>query len=278
MYQRFASSIAILLLLSVGLSCSFRRPRSLTWHIMLEMDVAASDRESAAKQTVTVIERRLDRFGVHDFEVLAQGTPPNGRILVSLPQVSDPERLKKLISARGQLELAAVISPPSPSPVQIYNSKEDAIASLGDKMPANRRVLPYFEQNQSTAGDQNSETGYQPNKWVVVEAPAIVDGSELRNAVAVPSRVNAEDYHIAFSLTPKGAERFGDWTGAHINDYISVVLNDEIKSIAYIRSRISDQGEISGRFSKQPAEDLALSLQSGALPAAVKIVDEGANK
>jgi len=179
---------------------------------MLEMDVAVPDRESAARQTVIVIERRLDRFGVHNFEVLAQGTPPNGRILVSLPQVSDPERLKKLITARGQLELTAVISPPSPSPVQIYNSKEDATASLGDKVPSNRRVLPYVEQDQSIAGEPNSERSYQLNKWVVVEAPAIVDGSQLRNAVAVPSRVNGEDYHIALSLTPKGAERLGDWT------------------------------------------------------------------
>ncbi len=255
MYQRFASSIAIFLLLSAGLSCSLHRTRSLTWHIMLQIDTAVPDRESAARQTVIVIERRLDRFGVHNFEVLAQGTPPNGRILVSLPQVSDPERLKKLITARGQLELTAVISPPSPSPVQIYNSKEDATASLGDKVPSNRRVLPYVEQDQSIAGESNSERSHQPNKWVVVEAPAIVDGSQLRNAVAVPSRVNGEDYHIAFSLTPKGAERLGDWTGTHINDYISVVLNDEIKSIPYIRSRISDQGEISGRFTKQSAED-----------------------
>ena len=278
MYQRSTSAIVILLLLSVG-SCSFARPnRSPTWHIMLEVDTAVPERESAAKQTVMAIERRLDRFGVHNFEVLAQGRPPNGRILVSLPQVSDPERLKKLITARGLLEIAAVISPPSPSPVQIYKSKEEATASLGDRVPSNRRVLPYVEQDPSIAGEPNSARNYQPNKWVVVEAPAIVDGSELRNAAAVPSRVNGQDYHIAFSLTPKGAERLGDWTGAHINDYISVVLNDEIKSIPYIRSRISDQGEISGRFTKLSAEDLALILQSGALPAAVKIVDQDANK
>jgi preprotein translocase subunit SecD len=57
-----------------------------------------------------------------------------------------------------------------------------------------------------------------------------------------------------------------------------VVLNGKVKSIAFIRSRIYDQGEISGRFTKEAAEDLALILRSGALPAPVKIVEEGANK
>ncbi len=55
---------------------------------------------------------------------------------------------------------------------------------------------------------------------------------------------------------------------------MGVVLNDEVKSIAYIKSQISDQGEISGRFTKQSAEDLAHTLNSGALPAPIKIVSE----
>ena len=279
MYRTFSSGVTILLLLTVGLGCSFLRPnRPLTWHVVLEIDPAVPDKESAVKQTVMVIRRRLDDFGIHHFEVLAQGTPPNGRIRVSLPDVSDRERLKELITAGGKLELTAVISPPSPSPVRIYSTKEDATASLGEKVPANRRVLPYSERDHSIAGGQNSERSQQPQQWVVVEAPAIVDGSELRSSVAVQSDGSAEDYNIAFSLTPKGAERFGDWTGAHINEYLGVVLNDEIKSIAYIKSQITDQGEISGRFTKQSAEDLALVLRSGSLPTAVKIVDEGANK
>jgi len=78
---------------------------------------------------------------------------------------------------------------------------------------------------------------------------------------------------ISFSLAPEGAQKFGAWTGAHIKDYLGVVLNGEVKSIVYIKSQISDQGEISGRFTKESAEDLALILRSGALPAPVKIVE-----
>jgi preprotein translocase subunit SecD len=79
-------------------------------------------------------------------------------------------------------------------------------------------------------------------------------------------------------LKPAAAEKFGAWTGAHINKYLGVVLNGEVRSIAYIKSQISDHGEISGRFTKQAAEDMALILRSGALTAPVKIVEEGAKK
>ncbi|MCA1849995.1 MAG: protein translocase subunit SecD, partial [Acidobacteria bacterium] len=73
---------------------------------------------------------------------------------------------------------------------------------------------------------------------------------------------------------PSGAQKFGDWTGRSINEYMGVVLNDEVRSIAYIRSQISDQGEISGRFTRQAAEDLALTLRSGALPARIDYLEE----
>lgn len=277
MQQRFTTAIAILLLVLVSLACSFLRPKQpLTWHMMLQIDAANSDRESAAKETVAVIERRLDAVGVHNFEVLAQGTPPDGRIFVNLPEVPDRERLKKLITAGGRLELVAVISPPNPAPFQVYSTKEDAEASLGRTVPANRLVLPYVERSQTT--EPNSDNSPQPVRWVVVEAPAIVDGNQIRNAAATQTRSGSEDYQIAFALRAEGADKFGTWTGAHINDYIGVVLNGEIKSVAFIKSQITDQGEISGRFTKQSAEDLALTLRSGALPAPVKIVEEGANK
>ncbi|MFN2516551.1 MAG: preprotein translocase subunit SecD [Pyrinomonadaceae bacterium] len=279
MHHRFTTAIAILLLILVGLGCSLRRPKGpLTWHLILEIDAAVTDREAAAQRTVRVIERRLDAFGVYNFKVLTQGTPPNGRILVTLPDVADRGRLKKLITAGGVLELTAVTGPPSPSPLQTYSTREDAVTSLGGTVPAKRRVLPYFERDEPGTGQQSTEASDRSKKWVVVEAPAIVDGSDLRNAVAVRSGASEEDYQIAFLLGPEGAAKFGAWTGAHINDYLGVVLNGEVKSIAYIKSQISDQGVISGRFTKQSAEDLALILRSGALPAPVKIIEEGDNK
>jgi preprotein translocase subunit SecD len=110
----------------------------------------------------------------------------------------------------------------------------------------------------------------------VVESPPIVNGSDLRTASA--ARSDGEDYQIQFSLNKAGAAKFGAWTGANINEYLGVVLNDEVKSIAYIKSQISDQGVISGRFTRQSAEDLALVLRSGALPVPLKFVEEYLDK
>ena len=115
----------------------------------------------------------------------------------------------------------------------------------------------------------------KPTKWVVVEQPSIIDGSELRNAAGVPSRGGgADDYEIQFSLKKAGADKFGAWTGSHINEYMGVVLNEQVKSIAFIKSQIFDSGEISGRFTKESAEDLALTLRSGALPAPIEYLEE----
>ncbi|MEP6707331.1 MAG: hypothetical protein ABJC05_07415, partial [Pyrinomonadaceae bacterium] len=138
--------------------------------------------------------------------------------------------------------------------------------------------LPYTEREDPVAAGNTPEHAPKPARWVVVESPPIVDGNELRNATAVPSRTGRDEYYISFSLKPAGAEKFGAWTGSHINSYLGVALNDEVKSVAYIKSQIFDQGEISGRFTKQSAEDIAQVLNSGALPAPVKIVEEGVNK
>jgi preprotein translocase subunit SecD len=192
-----------------------------------------------------------------------------------MPGIQDPERVKKLLSAESKLELVHVISPPSPS-LQTYNTEEEAKASLGGTVPTNRRVLPYAERTDSTAagGQAATDEAQKQKKWVVVESPAVVDGSELRSAAATQAQGGGDSYQISFALKPAGAGKFGAWTGAHINDYMGVVLNDKVESIAFIKSQIFDQGEISGQFTKQSAEDLALTLRSGALPAPIEYMEE----
>ena len=232
--------------------------------------------EQATEQAKRIIESRLDAVGVAEPLVQRHGSQASHQILVQMPGIHDPERVKQLLKAESKLELVHVISPPSPQSVQTYNTEEEAKTSLGGTLPANRRVLPYAERNEPTTGADQTATDQtqKQKKWVVVESPAVVDGSELRNASATQSRAGADEYQIAFALKPTGADKFGTWTGANINEYMGVILNDEVKSIAYIKSQISDQGEISGRFTKQSADDLALTLRSGALPAPIEYMEE----
>ncbi len=250
-----------------------RTKRSLTWRLTLEMEQGTPNREAAVKQTVSVIETRLNALGFPDVEVKPQSDSATDRILVSLPTVADPERIKRIITAGGKLDLTHVISPPSAAPCQTFDTKEEAIAFLnsGGIVPSNRRVLPYVEGEElSNRLDQKS------TKWAVVESPPIVDGSQLRTASAILSREGA--YEIQFALDKTGGEKFGAWTGANLNECLGVVLNGEVKSAALIRSQISDQGVITGRFTEQAAEDLALTLKSGALPARLKVINESKDK
>ena len=233
--------------------------------------------EQATEQAQRIIESRLDAVGVAEPLVQRHGSQTSHQILVQMPGIQDPERVKQLLKAESKLELVHVVSPPrTQSSVQTYNTEQEAKASLGGTVPTNRRVLPYAERNEPTgaAGQTATDETQKQKKWVVVESPAVVDGSELRSAAATQSAGGGDTYQISFALKPVGAGKFGTWTGANIDEYMGVVLNDEVKSIAYIKSQINDQGEISGRFTKQSAEDLALTLRSGALPAPIEYMEE----
>ena len=246
----------------------------LTWSMTNSAQRSLAD--NAATQAKNIIDSRINSLGITEPLLQTHGAQSAHQILLQMPGVQDPERVKNLLKGESRLELVHVVSPPSPAPSQTYATEAEAISSVssGGALPANRRVLKYVERMDptSTAEDQSRE---KRTKWVVVEAPAIIDGSELRNATAVPSRAGGtQDFEINFSLKKNGADKFGVWTGSHINEYMGVVLNDEVQSIAFIKSQINDSGQIEGRFTKESADDLALTLRSGALPAPIEYLEE----
>jgi preprotein translocase subunit SecD len=244
---------------------------TITWTLTPSAQRTLADQ--ATEQADRIIRTRLDQVGVAEPLVQRHGAQAAHQILVQMPGIQDPERVKDLLKAESKLELVHVVSTPNPN-LQTYLTEQEALASLGGTVPPNRRVLPYAERNDSDVPGQPQNEAQKQKKYVVIESPAVVDGSELRNAAAVQSRAGADEYQIAFSLKPSGADKFGKWTGANINEYMGVVLNGEVKSIAYIKSQITDQGEISGRFTKRSADDLALTLRSGALPAPIEYQEE----
>lgn len=230
-------------------------------------------KNQAVEQALKIIESRINAFGVKEPTLQRHGAESSGQILLQMPGVDDPERVKQLIGAESNLALMKIVSPPSPSPVQTYPTEEAARQSLGGTVPTNRKILPYTDRDAApTANPQNPQD--KPKQFVVVEYPPVVDGSELRDAAAVSRTGNESDYQITFSFKPNGAQKFGEWTGKNINNYMAVVLNNEVKSAAYIKSQIFDSGEISGRFTKATADDLALTLKSGALPAKIEYQEE----
>lgn len=245
---------------------------NMTWTMTAAAERLLAD--NATTQALTIIDSRINALGITEPTLQTHGAQSSHQLLLQMPGVQDPERVKEILKGESRLELVHVIGPPSPSPASTYPTEQAAIESLGGTVPPNRRVLPYSERVEQS--DLNKDPNQQrPKQWVVVETPAIINGSELRNASAVPSQGGgSDDYIITFSLKRAGADKFGAWTGAHINEYMGVVLNGEVKSIAYIKSQIFDSGQIDGRFTKQSAEDLALTLRSGALPAPIEYLEE----
>lgn len=241
----------------------------------LPKQVQARLKDSATEQAYRIIDSRINAFGVKEPLLQRQGASDSGLILLQMPGVENPERVKELVKGESRLELMKIVSPPNPQPVQTYPTKEAALASIGGKESDTRKVLPYTERDDSPALNANTNPQEKkPPKFVVVESPAVVDGGELRDAAASQGRGGGSDFQISFSFKPTGAQKFGDWTGKNIGNYMAVVLNDEVKSAAYIKSQIFDSGEISGKFTKQAADDLALTLKSGALPAGIEYQEE----
>ena len=236
---------------------------TITWSLPLQAQAVLKDQ--AVEQALKIIDSRINAFGVKE-PTLQRMSRSSGQILLQMPGVDDPERVKKLIGAESRLLLMKVAEGQ-----YSYPTKEAAIQALGGSVPQNRRVLPLTERDEENkpAGQQN-----QPTQWMVVEYPPIVDGSELRDASAYSRTGTQSDYQIAFSLKPGGAQKFGDWTGKNIGKYLAIVLNDEVKSAPVIKGQIFDQGTIEGRFTKTTAEDLALTLKSGALPAKIDYQEE----
>ena len=248
---------------------------AVTWTMTPTAERVLAD--NATTQALNIIDSRINALGIAEPTLQTHGSQSSHQILLQMPGVQDPERVKEILKAESKLELVHVIGPPSPNPATTYPTQTEAISSLNSAgtIPPNRKVLPYQERIDSRTDKNKDPNQQRPTQWVVVESPAIIDGSELRNASAIQSQGGgADDFEIDFSLKKGGADKFGAWTGAHVNEYMGVVLNGRVESIAYIKSQIFDRGQITGRFTKASAEDLALTLRSGALPAPIEYLEE----
>ncbi len=236
----------------------------VTWSLPTQVQNVLKDQ--AVEQAMRIIDSRINAFGVKEPTLARHGAQTSGQILLQMPGVDDPERIKKLIGAESNLALMKTAG----DSIQTFPTREAALQSLGGKEPPNRKVYPYSEDSATAATTQ----GEQPQQFIIVEYPAVVDGSELRDASAFSQTGTDGDYQISFSLKPGGAQKFGEFTGKNIGKNLAIVLNGEVKSAPTIQGQIFDNGQITGRFTKASAEDLALTLKSGALPAKIEYQEE----
>ncbi len=211
---------------------------SVTLSVPHQAQVARASQ--AVDQSITIIQRRIDGSGVLNPQIARQGAD---QIVVQLPGVSDPDRIRALIGTTAHMTFQLV----------------DTTAQPGAPPPIGDVVLPM----------QNN-----PQETMVVNASVAVDGANLQNAQA-STDPQSGNWVVNFTLNSVGAREFADVTTDNVGKPFAIILDGKIISAPVIREPITGgSGQITGNYTAQQATDFALLLRAGALPAPLSIVEE----
>ncbi len=216
---------------------------------------AVQIREGAVQQAHQTIERRINELGVTEPTIATQGTN-NDELMIQLPGVTDVPHAKEIIRSTAMLELDMVEAGPMPT-------KEALLQQYNGQVPNNMKIVPGIE----------SQPGETPSTvYYLLQRTPVITGADLRNAK--PTLDENGQPAVSFSLKPDGARKFAKATGENVGRYLAIVLDNQVRSAPRIDGRISDNGQITGRFTQQEAQDLSLVLRSGALPASLTYLQE----
>jgi preprotein translocase subunit SecD len=221
----------------------------------LKPSAAASLRTQALQQSMDTIRRRVDALGVTE-PTIAEYGQGDYELVVELPGVDDPTRVKDIIKTTAMLELKLVTDGP-------YPTREAALAAHGGILPPDTQLLPGKNEAPGSAGAE---------AWYLVNQIAAVTGRDLSGAE--PGTDENGQPSVNFTLTRDGATRFARVTGANVGKQLAIILDNRVVSAPVIHSQISDRGEITGSFTPKQAADLSLVLRSGALPASISYLQE----
>ena len=231
-----------------------------TWTLAMKPTALADLKNRAVAQAIETIRNRVDKLGISEPVIQEHGLGQY-QILVQLPGVDDPARVKEIMQSTAMLEVRQALNNGAP-----YANEQAALEANGGVLPPNT-VLLHGRSIGSTDPSDSGDVVY------LISRVSAVAGHDLREArVSRNSQTNMPE--VEFFLTAEGGKRFSDFTGAHVGDYLAVVLDNKVMEVAVIKSQIGDQGVIEGRFTDQQAKDLALILNSGALPASIKYLEE----
>jgi preprotein translocase subunit SecD len=220
---------------------------------MKPQSVATIERDTIG-HVVETIRNRVDALGVTEPMIAPESS---NRIVIQLPGVDDPARVKDIIKTTATLQFRLVEGSPA-------SDAATALSSVPANMKAEVDILP---------GTREDEYGRAAGtEYYAVRKIIPVTGTDLKTARVQKGRLG--EPVIGFSMTPDGARKFGDLTGNNVGKQLAIVLDNKIESAPRINSRIDDQGVIEGRFTQQQAADLSLILRSGSLPASLTTLEE----
>ncbi|MDX8449285.1 protein translocase subunit SecDF [Mesorhizobium captivum] len=199
---------------------------------------------TALSQAIEVVERRVNALGTTEPIVQRQG---DDRILVQVPGLQNPQRLKDIIGQTAKLTFQMV----------------DTSVPVQDAM-----------KNRPPPGDSVLYSQDDPPVPYLVENRVIVSGEDLSNATPTYNSQTNEPV-VSFTFNSRGATRFGQATQQNVGKPFAIVLDNQVISAPVIREPIlGGSGQISGNFTAESANDLAVLLRAGALPAKLTIIEE----
>jgi preprotein translocase subunit SecD len=223
-------------------------------------------KDSAINQALETIRNRIDQFGVAEPVVQRQGLK---QIVVQLPGVKEPKRAKDLIKETALLEFKMLDEDNQIKldlPARVPKDKEaEVVQQFEDKVPEGDQIL--FERAVE------NDTGREYRIPYLVKKRVMLTGDVLSDARVAIGQFN--DAYVSITFDSKGGQEFERITGDNVKKRMAVVLDNTIYSAPVIQERISGgRAQITGTFSTQEANDLAIVLRAGALPAPLKIVQD----
>ena len=199
--------------------------------------------KDALARSIEIVRRRIDALGTKEPSIQSQG---GKYILVQLPGVDNPERIKELIGQTAKMTFHLVNESVTMEQIQ------------AGRAPAGTELMPYMDM---------------PGQVIPVYSRVEVSGDSLKDSQADFDQNNMPVVSTVFDAS--GARRFAKLTTEHVNERFAIVLDGKVLSAPVIREPIpGGRGQISGGFSLQGAKDLAVLLRSGALPAPLQVIEE----
>jgi len=229
---------------------------STDYRMTMQTSYALKLKSDTLSQSIATIERKINAMGVSETSVQQRGgSADNSEILVQLPGVDDPARAKQILKTQAVLELDEVKAGP-------FGSEQDARASKGGVLPLDSWIAHEMPRG-----------GAPPEYWILARTP-VITGRDLRDAR--PQQNNQSGgWETNFVLAQGDAtKRFERFTAANIGNRLAIVMDKMVLSAPVIHGKISDNGVIEGLSGQEEAQDLALNLRAGSLPAGIEVLEE----
>jgi preprotein translocase subunit SecD len=212
--------------------------------------------QNVLTQSKNIYDRKINALGLSEATVQQRREDADSELLVQMPGVDDPGRVKQILQTAAVLELYDVKGGP-------YASREEALAQNGGVLPVGTRLIG------ASGSDPNAKGG---GVYLVARTP-IIRGPDIRDSRPQQGQLPS-NWETLFVLSQDAARRFGTYTAANIGNRLAIVLDGKVLSAPRIDAEIHDTGVITGAATQQEAGDLALNLKAGSLPAGITFEQE----